>query len=125
MMNFLLSYICLKLEFSPLSVYDVAIVVALACFILRLIFLRRMVNKFSMLVYLRKVSLNVLKVVVIASFIPVIVSLIMKDGWSRMFILIPLSLLCAIISIYNWGCSSSERVFISEKLSLVCKKLRL
>lgn len=125
MMNFPLSYICLKLEFSPLSVYFVAIVVALSCFILRLIFLRRMVNKFSMSVYLKNVLLNVLKVVVIASFIPVIVSLIMKDGWSRVFILIPLSLLCAIISIYNFGCSSSERTFISEKLSLVCKKLRL
>lgn len=125
MMNFPLSYLCLKFGFSPVSVYIVAIVVAVCCLVLRLLFLRRMVEKFSMTAFLRNVSANVLKVVFVASILPFSIFLLMDDGWFRFLVLVPLGMICAVCSIYWVGCSAPERSFISAKLALIYKKVGL
>lgn len=125
MMNFPLSYLCLKLSFSPVSVYVVAIVVALFCLILRLLFLQRMVEKFSMTVFLRNVSFNVFEVLLCASMIPLTVYWLMPEGWARLLVLVPLSMACVLCSIFWIGCSASERSFIFGKLALACKKIGL
>lgn len=125
MMNFPFSYLCLKLSFSPVSVYVVAIVVALFCLILRLLFLQRMVEKFSMIVFLQNVSFNVFKVVLCASMIPLAVYWLMPEGWVRLLVLVPLSMACVLCSILWIGCSASERSFIFGKLALACKKIGL
>lgn len=125
MMNFPLSYLCLKFGFSPVSVYIVAIVVAVCCLVLRLLFLRRMVEKFSMTAFLRNVSANVIKVAFAASILPLSVFLLMDDGWFRFLLLVPLGMICAVCSVYWVGCSASERSFISGKLALICKKIGL
>ena len=125
MMNFPLSYLCLKLGLSPVSVYIVAIVVAVCCLFLRLLFLRRMVEKFSMSSFLRNVSVNVLKVVLAASIIPLLVTLLMDDSWIRLLLLVPFSMLSTVCSIVWIGCSVSERLFIFGKLAFACKKIGL
>lgn len=125
MMNFPLSYLCLKLGLSPVSVYIVAIVVAVCCLFLRLLFLRRMVEKFSMSSFLRNVSVNVLKVVLAASIIPLLVTLLMDDSWIRLLLLVPFSMLSTVCSIVWIGCSVSERSFIFGKLAFACKKIGL
>lgn len=125
MMNFPLSYLCLKLGLSPVSVYIVAIVVAVCCLFLRLLFLRRMVEKFSMFSFLRNVSVNVLKVVLAASIIPLLVTLLMDDSWMRLLLLVPFSIVCTVCSIVWIGCSVSERSFIFGKLAFACKKIGL
>lgn len=125
MMNFPLSYLCLKLCFSPVSVYIVAIVVAVCCLILRLWFLRRMVEKFSMSLFLRNVSVNVLKVVFVASIIPFVMTILMDDSWIRFLLLVPFSMVCTVCSIVWIGCSVSERSFIFGKFAFACKKIGL
>ena len=125
MMNFPLSYLCLKLGLSPVSVYIVAIVVAVCCLFLRLLFLRRMVEKFSMSSFLRNVSVNVLKVVLAASIIPLLVTLLMDDSWIRLLLFVPFSMLSTVCSIVWIGCSVSERSFIFGKLAFACKKIGL
>lgn len=125
MMNFPLSYICLKLELSPVSVYVVAIVVSVCCLILRLLFLRKMVEKFSMAAFLSNVSVNVLKVVFVASILPLSITFLMDDGWTRLLLLVPFSMVCAGCSIFWIGCNASERSFITEKIALVFKRIGL
>lgn len=125
MMNFPLSYLCLKLGLSPISVYIVAIVVAVCCLILRLLFLRRMVEKFSMSSFLCNVTVNVLNVVLTASIIPFSITLLIDDSWTRLLLLVPFSMVCAACSIFCIGCNASERSFISAKLALVFKKISL
>lgn len=125
LMNFPLSYFCLKLEFSPVSVYVVAIVVAVCCLILRLVFLRRMVEGFSMIKFLYNVFVNVLKVTFFALIIPLLIVYFMDDGWTRLILVVPLSMICAVCSILLIGCSVSERSFITDKLSLIRSKIGL
>lgn len=125
MMNFPLSYLCLKLGFSPVSVYVVAIVVAVCCLFLRLIFLRKMVERFSMKAFVHNVSVNVFKVVFVASILPLAMTFLMDDSLIRLLLLVPLSIVCSVCSIFWIGCSASERSFISGKLALALKKTGL
>lgn len=125
MMNFPLSYICLKLGLSPVSVYIVAIVVAVCCLMLRLLFLHRMVEKFSMPAFLRDVSVNVIKVVFVSSILPLSITFLVDDGWCRLLLLVPFSMACAGCSIFWIGCNASERSFIKAKIALVFKKIGL
>lgn len=125
MMNFPLSYLCLRLEFSPVSVYIVAIVVAISCLFLRLLFLRRLVEKFSMSKFLRNVSVNVLRVVLVALILPLSIVFLIDDGWGRLLLLVPFSMACSVCSIFWIGCNASERDFITGKIALALKRIGL
>lgn len=122
LMNFPLSYICLKMGFQPESTMFVALVVAVACLFLRLLLLRKMVG-LSMKRYLHKVCGNVLIVTLTALIFPSIVVLQMSDGLARFMIICIISVLSTISSIYLLGCNINERKFIREKLFRIIRKL--
>lgn len=122
LMNFPLSYICLKIGFPPESTLVVALFVSVCCLMLRLFFLSRMVS-LSIKRYLKNVCLNALLVVLISIIFPVFVYSQMIDGWGR---LILVSLACIIstsITIYWIGCTVSERKFILSRLVIVKNRL--
>lgn len=121
MMNFPLSYLCLKFGFSPISVYIVAIAVAICCLVLRLVFLNMMVKKFSMLAFLSNTILNIIKVVSIALILPLSITFLMDDSWTRFLLLVPFSIVCVVCSIFYIGCNASERYFILCKLKKIGK----
>ncbi len=122
MMNFPLSYICLKLEMAPESTYIVAIFVSLACLTLRLFFLRGMVD-LSITRYIHNVCLNVMLVAVTALIIPALVHFNMLYGWGRFVTVVILCIICVGLSAYFIGCSVSERHFICDKVSALKTKL--
>lgn len=114
LMNFPLSYLCLKLNFPPESTFIVAICVSIACMVLRLFFLQRMVN-LSIRNYLKNVCLNVL----IVSFIAVTLTLISCTwipvrGWLRFMITTIVCIISCVFSIYYIGCSKQERYFFVQ-----------
>lgn len=114
LMNFPLSYICLKLGCPPESVLVVAIFVSICCFILRLLFLRHSV-KLSMRNFLYGVCLRILVVVVVSSILPIIVHSYMDYGWLRLVVVVVTSVLSSSVMILLWGCTISERNFIVNK----------
>lgn len=122
LMNFPLSYLFLWLGFAPESTMIVALVVAVCCLMLRLFFLRSMAG-LPVRRYLRRVCLNVLMVSVGAAVIPGVVYLQMPAGFLRFAVMVGLTVLCTLISIYVIGCTPGERSFIREKLTDVARKL--
>lgn len=124
LMNFPLSYFCLKMGFSPESTVVVALVVAILCLLLRLLFLRKMVG-LSMRRYLHKVCGNVLSVTVIAAVVPTLLFLQMPDGLVRFLLMCVLTTLCSTLTIYFIGCSRNERDFIKNRIVLVRQKFSL
>lgn len=122
MMNFPLSYICLKMNFPPESVLFVALVVAVCCLLLRLLFLRKMVG-LSMRRYLYNVCGNVVVVTVVALLVPAVVYMQMPNNVARFFTICLLSVICTMVSIYLIGCTAHERSFIREKAISVHTKL--
>lgn len=124
LMNFPLSYLCLKMGFSPESTIVVALVVAVLCLLLRLLFLRKMVG-LSMRRYLHKVCGNVLSVTLIAAVMPTLLFLQMPDGLVRFLLMCVLTTLCSTLTIYFIGCSRNERDFIKSRIVLVRQKFSL
>lgn len=123
LMNFPLSYLCLKAGFQPESVYIVAILISVCCMCLRLFFLKNMVG-LSIKNYFKKVCLNAFLVFLGAVVIPMIVYLQMSPGWIRFVLICFFSFLCSGISICFIGCSTSERRFIFDKLNTFKENFR-
>lgn len=122
MMNFPLSYICLRMGFRPESVLFVALFVSVCCLILRLIFLRGMVN-LSISRYLKNVCANVAFVAVASTLLPVYIHESLSYGWCRLLCVILVSLACCSTAIYVLGCNDTERAFIRSKLAVIYKKI--
>lgn len=122
LLNFPLSYICLKLSLPPESIYIVAIQVSLFCLILRLFFLKYMVG-ISIIRYLRNVVINVFVVSFVAIFIPYIIHVAMDYGMFRFITVAVTSVLCSLVSIYVVGCSKLERKRILSEISFIKNEL--
>lgn len=124
LMNFPLSYLCLRMGCSPESTVVVALVVAALCLLLRLLFLRKMVG-LSMRRYLHKVCGNVLCVTLAAAVLPGLLYLQMTDGVMRFLLMCVLTVLCSTTAIYFIGCSRNERDFIKSRIVLFRQKFSL
>lgn len=124
LMNFPLSYVCLKMGFQPESTMIVALVVAVACLFLRLLFLRRMVG-LSIGRYLHNVCINVLCVTLAATVVPVLLYMQMADSVVRFLLMCMLTTLSTVTAIYFIGCSRNERKFIKNRVVLIRQKLFL
>lgn len=121
LMNFPLSYICLKIGFQPESTLIVALIVAVACLFLRLLFLRKMVG-LSIRRYLHKVCGNVMCVTLAAAVLPTLLYLQMADSVLRFLLMCMLTALCSATAIYFIGCSRNERDFIKSRIVLIRQK---
>lgn len=121
LMNFPLSYFCLKIGFPPESTLFVALLVAVFCLFLRLLFLRK-IPEFSMKRYMFNVCGNVLMVTFISIILPILLYVYMSDNIVRFFLMCAVTTICSSASIYFVGCSKNERVFIKGKLLLIKKK---
>ena len=122
LMNFPVSYICLKVGLLPESTLIVAILISLSCLCLRLVFLRSMVG-LSVKRYLRNVCCNVWFVLIIASILPFMLYLNLQEGWLRFLIIAAVSLACVSLAVYFIGCNTTERRFILNRVLLVKTKL--
>lgn len=122
MMNFPLSYLCLKVGLSPETVFIIAVVVSICCLLLRLLFLRRMAG-LSMSGFLKNVCLNLIKVTALAIAIPLAVSaLVNLHGWGHFLLMVFVCLVCSSASVYFLGCSRNERHFIRQHIVAVKNK---
>jgi O-antigen/teichoic acid export membrane protein len=115
LMNFPLSYICLKLSCPPESVLFVAIIVSVFCMILRLLFLRRMVN-LSIRRFVYNVCVKIIIVVLASSVLPIVIHSNMDYGWLRLIVVGATSILSSSVMILLLGCTTGERNFIVKKV---------
>ena len=121
LLNFPISYLCLKAGFEPECTYVVAILVGMTCLIARLLFVRK-TALLPMSGFMRNVVLNVLLVTLFALILPYVVHVIMPGGWKRFLVIGVVSVVTSSLSILFVGCSKNERVFIEEKILSVIRK---
>lgn len=125
MMSFPLSYICLVVGMPPESTLMVAIVVSLCCLLLRLVFLRKMVPKFSVQRYCQRVCMKVVVVTVCAALLPSFIHQQMDYGWLRMVVVGFTCIVCCTTTILWVGCTPCERQYIFNKLQSIRQKLAI
>ena len=122
LMNFPLSYLCLWMGFPPESTILVAILISLACLLLRLLFLRSMVG-LPVRHYLRNVCGNVVGIAIMAALFPILVYCMMHEGWLRFMVITLVCFISVGIVVYFIGCTKSERKFILDKMLAIKMKL--
>lgn len=114
LMNFPLSYVCLKMGLPPESTLIIAIVISICCMILRLVFLRKMAQ-LSMRSFLKQVCANVLTVTGASIILPTLVFITQSSGWTRFATVLLISIASSSSCVYWIGCSRGERNFILQK----------
>lgn len=124
MLNFPLSYLALKLGFSPESTYIIAIIISVCCMVLRLLLLHKQTG-FSIRSFFLKVYLNVIIVAFLSIIIPIIIHCIMNEGYLRFFTTCCACVICSSAVILFIGCDHSERTFILSKMPFVKHKMHL
>lgn len=122
MLNVPLSYVFLKLGFSPNVVLVVAIFIALVCLLARLYMLRGMIG-LSITDYLRKVVFNVFLVSAASAIVPYCVKIQFdSDGVLNFVVVSLIGVISTMFAIYTIGCNRTEKKFINGKVvSLLCK----
>ena len=79
-----------------------------------------------MLGFLKGVCLNVISVAVVAVAIPAfLTSILTCEGWKHFLLMVSISVLCTVLSVYVVGCSKNERAFIIQRACILRNKLMI
>ena len=124
LLNIPLSYILLKLGCIPETVLIVAIILSLTCLWARLIMLKRMI-RLSPSIFWKKVIYPLLKVCIVASIIPLIISSNVDENFGTFIGISIVSFLSATFAIYFLGCNVHEQNLIRNKVYTVIMRKRL
>lgn len=123
MLNLPISYFCLKTGMMPEFVFIVAILFSFFVQMARLILLKQMIH-LNIKLFLKDVYVNVFKVSVITSIIPLILLYCFEPSFIRFIVVSIISFLCSLLNIYIFGCNKEEKKIILSFISKLTKKAR-
>jgi len=122
MLNLPVSYVFLKNGFQPEITIIIFIFFSICSFIARLIFLKRLVN-LSIKQFLKNVVFKVFLVLIISIPLPLISYLYLQNETTNFFVTSSISAVITLYSIYTFGCTPSEHLYIKEKSIKIFKKI--
>lgn len=114
-MNVPVAFLLLFLDFSPISVLLLKVILNLITLLVRILFLRRLID-FSITKYLREVILKILIVTFCIIPVPVCFKLMGEGSVLHFIMTIVLAELVSIVMIYNIGLTGEEKNMLSAKL---------
>ncbi|MGV8114992.1 MAG: lipopolysaccharide biosynthesis protein [Lentimicrobium sp.] len=121
-LNLPVSYLFLKLGFSPETTLYVSIGISIIALFSRLKIISPLV-KLNLLNYLKKVVLNILPVSIIAIVFPVIIKSSLNDGIIRLIFTGFSSIIFVGLTVYLIGLGRDEQVFLNMKIKQVLTKI--
>ena len=122
LLNLPFSYLLLKIGFIPEMTLVVAIVIAIACMIARLCFLRNSI-KLPVFDYVTKVVFNGLLVTVLSLILPAICYFNITITIWRFFAVCITSVLSSSVAIYFVGCNKMERSMVNSYITKFYDKI--
>lgn len=123
MMNFPITYLVYKLGGSPEWSYIIAIVLTIFCLIFRLYLLKNMIC-LPVERYIREVLVNVIFVTISAVIIPCLLHRYLEDGLINCCIVVSVSIIVTMLSIYFLGLNSNEKSMLLTRVNSMCSKLK-
>lgn len=121
--NFPLSYIILKVGASPLSTVVINICIQAVLLFVRLYLIKPMI-KLSIMDFINKVLIPIIKITVISAIIPCLCSFNLQTGWTNFIIISVCSLVCSATCILTLGVDTNERMYISNIFKSTLTKIR-
>lgn len=117
LLNLPLSYLLLSTGFEPQSTFFISIIISLLALTGRLAVLKKS-NDFPVRKFLITVVSRTIIIFFIASFIPVLVSMIIESPVEQFFIVSLLSVIAVIASVYFLGINKAEKEFLKKNLTV-------
>lgn len=114
---FPITYILLKMGYSPVAVYIVSAIMWLHINVCNLYFAHRYVG-ISVRIILKHVYANVIVGALIMFFVPFYISNLLDSGWIRFVTVSSISLFTSIVVIFLWGMTPNMRSFVFYKLHI-------
>lgn len=121
LLNLPVAYVGLLLGLPPESVVIVSMVFSILVQVVRLYMLKIMID-FDIMMFLKKVYLNIIVVSLWSFVIPWYVSGFIGEGFIRFMIVSSLAVFCTVFSEFFFGCSKEEKVFVMNKIKIILKK---
>ena len=112
-LNVPISYIFLKLGYSPLMVFYISLAIAVICLFMRLWIVRRLME-FPVMEYIVKVFGTCLMVCAISLILPLAAHLMLEESFISVVMVCLISLLSSIVGIYFIGMDNKEKQFVWE-----------
>lgn len=122
MLNLPVSYLFLHMGMMPESVVVVAIIFSQLCLFTRLVMLRKMIN-LRVREYLSQIWLNVILISCISTILPLFLSFFIDETFLSFIYIIMTCLVSTVITILFVGCTAKERIWISEKVKYMYRKM--
>jgi len=121
-LNFPIAYFVLRHGYPPYSIYYVYIMLSCCSLVARLIFTHnRTILAYSY--YLKSVVLKSFIVIPISLIIPIIIINNMQSGFFRLIIVVFVTIIMLLVTIFILGLDDSEKKFISRKLRGLSKSI--
>lgn len=117
-----ISYFFLERGFYPEITLIVSLILNLCCLVVRLILLRSMIG-LRVRIYIKEVVIKVVLIGIVSSALPIYLSFRLPNSFSSFIVVIVLTLVITLLSIYCIGCSSSERYTFKKALFKLYKNL--
>ena len=121
LLNLPVAYVGLLLGLPPESVVIVYMVFSILVQVVRLYMLKIMID-FDIMMFLKKVYLNIIVVSLWSFVIPWYVSGFIGEEFIRFMIVSSLAVFCTVFSEFFLGCSKEEKVFVMNKIKIILKK---
>jgi O-antigen/teichoic acid export membrane protein len=123
-LNLPISYLLLKLGYKPQSVMIVSIVLTSLNLFARINIVSK-IAKFKQLDFIIKVILPIISVVAVSIVLPVSIKFLMSTGIIEFLIMVFISVLSVVTTIYFIGLNNIERGFVKTKMKALILKLKL
>lgn len=120
-LNFILSYISLRLGYSPIMTYIIAISIQTINLIIRLYFIKSIIN-FSIKKFLQKVILPCMKVSFLSMIMPIIFIHVVNEGIIRFCFSCLISLIAVTCTTYIIGMDTNEHNYIKKQIRTILQK---
>ena len=113
LLNVPISYLLLYIGFPIETPLIVSLIITSLCFVLRLWFCKYQLT-LSIRTYLRSVIVPTFAVAILSSFLPILASLLMDEGFLRLFITIVISTISVSLCTYFIGLSRKEQLLVRD-----------
>ncbi|WP_111709980.1 MATE family efflux transporter [Lutibacter citreus] len=121
LLNLPISYLFLKLGYSPQITFYIGILISIIALFSRLIIISPLV-KLSIVDYLRNVVFRIIPVSLLALILPIMIRWFLPQDIYRLIIICFTSIISIIFAIYSIGLDLKEKIFIQEKIKKILVK---
>lgn len=112
-LNVPISYIFLKLGYSPLTVFYISLAISVICLFMRLWIVRRLME-FPVMEYIIKVFGTCLMVCAMSLILPLAAHVMLEESFMSVVMVCLISLISSIVGIYFIGMDNKEKQFVWE-----------